>query len=224
MAQDSEGRIVDFHGARHTFISIVVASGASVKEAQVLARHSTPVLTMNRYAHVRLHNLAARVPALPAMPAKEVLRAVVNGHSGDAPVMQMTHPEATFGVSKAHGSFNGQVAIPQGSKDPQSIQILENRPLSQNNPLRYTVRPNHGPVAELADAADSKSDSPQYITSDYGPASGVFNHGPETGDAPVMQSSQETPQDLAEVALAWDRLPESLRAGIVAMVRAAAKV
>jgi hypothetical protein len=46
--------VVDFHALRHTYISRVVASGANIKVAQELARHSTPTLTLGRYAHVRL--------------------------------------------------------------------------------------------------------------------------------------------------------------------------
>lgn len=46
------GTVVDFHSLRHTFITALVASGASVKTCQSLARHSTPSLTIGRYAHV----------------------------------------------------------------------------------------------------------------------------------------------------------------------------
>ena len=44
---DRQGHVADFHSLRVLFISRVVAGGASVKEAQTLARHSTPLLTMN---------------------------------------------------------------------------------------------------------------------------------------------------------------------------------
>ena len=49
--QDSNGLFADFHATRHTYITDIVASGASVKVAQELARHSTPQLTIGRYAH-----------------------------------------------------------------------------------------------------------------------------------------------------------------------------
>ena len=45
--RDRQGHVADFHSLRVLFISRVVAGGASVKEAQTLARHSTPLLTMN---------------------------------------------------------------------------------------------------------------------------------------------------------------------------------
>jgi integrase len=39
---EADGRVLDFHGTRHTYISGIVAGGASVKTCQELARHSTP--------------------------------------------------------------------------------------------------------------------------------------------------------------------------------------
>ncbi|MEX0641661.1 MAG: tyrosine-type recombinase/integrase, partial [Pirellulales bacterium] len=66
---DDAGRVADFHALRHTYVSRVVASGASVKVAQELARHSTPALTIGRYAHVRLHDLTPALAALDGPPA-----------------------------------------------------------------------------------------------------------------------------------------------------------
>lgn len=61
---DSEGRCTDFHALRHSFISMVGKSGASPKEHQDLARHSTYALT-GHYTHSRLYDLAAAVRSLP---------------------------------------------------------------------------------------------------------------------------------------------------------------
>ena len=63
--EDSAGRFADFHATRHTYISNVVAGGASVKTAQELARHSDPRLTIGRYSHARLHDLTGALDALP---------------------------------------------------------------------------------------------------------------------------------------------------------------
>jgi len=55
-----EGKL-DFHALRVSFISRMIEAGATVKEAQTLARHSTPDLTMNTYARTsprRLQELA----------------------------------------------------------------------------------------------------------------------------------------------------------------------
>ncbi|MBI2505057.1 MAG: tyrosine-type recombinase/integrase [Candidatus Latescibacteria bacterium] len=52
---------VDFHALRVAFINQVIDSGATVKEAQTLARHSTPDLTMNVYGRTRPERLAETV-------------------------------------------------------------------------------------------------------------------------------------------------------------------
>jgi hypothetical protein len=50
--RNRQGETVDFHSLRHRFVTAVVQSGASPKQAQLLARHSSITLTMDRYAHV----------------------------------------------------------------------------------------------------------------------------------------------------------------------------
>ena len=58
IAKDSPGQgVLDFHCLRTTYVSLVIESGASVKEAMTLARHSTPNLTLNVYARARQERL-----------------------------------------------------------------------------------------------------------------------------------------------------------------------
>jgi hypothetical protein len=76
---DANGRVRDFHALRHTFVSNVVRAGATVKEAQALARHATPDITFRVYSHVQRHDLArvlANVPAIgaPKTSSTEVAR------------------------------------------------------------------------------------------------------------------------------------------------------
>lgn len=47
---DNEGRSVDFHSLRRTFVTSVVASGVDVRTAQELARHKTVGMTLGIYA------------------------------------------------------------------------------------------------------------------------------------------------------------------------------
>ena len=56
--RDAGGLVMDFHGLRHSFITLMAQSGIHPKVAQSLARHSTITLTMDRYAHVRLFDQA----------------------------------------------------------------------------------------------------------------------------------------------------------------------
>jgi site-specific recombinase XerD len=63
------GRFVDFHALRHTFISLLVSSGVDVKKAQELARHSSIVLTYDRYTHIGAEDKAAAVAKMPSLLA-----------------------------------------------------------------------------------------------------------------------------------------------------------
>jgi integrase len=75
IAYSTAAGLVDFHGLRHPYISQVVESGASPRLAQELARHSTPVLTIGRYAHTKLHSVRAALDALPSLDPTKPARA-----------------------------------------------------------------------------------------------------------------------------------------------------
>ncbi len=96
---DGEGRVFDFHALRHHYISRVVESGASVKVCQELARHSSPVLTLGRYAHVRLADLRKALPTVPTgdRPKPEEMRLRATGTDNDAPLMHQTGREIVRG-------------------------------------------------------------------------------------------------------------------------------
>jgi len=64
--RDGSGRVVDFHALRHTYITMIVSSGTTLRVAQKLARHADIKNTM-RYAHAELCDLKAAVETLPAM-------------------------------------------------------------------------------------------------------------------------------------------------------------
>ena len=68
------GGKVDFHALRVAYVSFVLEAGATAKEAQSLARHSKPELTMNTYARARSDRLAelAEAVALNIKPAEFV--------------------------------------------------------------------------------------------------------------------------------------------------------
>ena len=61
---DGSGKL-DFHSLRHTFGSLLAASGVHPKVAQVLMRHSDVNLTMNVYTHTLVGQEAEAVARLP---------------------------------------------------------------------------------------------------------------------------------------------------------------
>jgi integrase len=70
---DAAGRVVDAHSLRTSAITRWVRSGVSVKIAQTLARHSSPLLTLGTYSTLSIHDLRqplAQVPALDDPPAQ----------------------------------------------------------------------------------------------------------------------------------------------------------
>jgi hypothetical protein len=65
IAYETPSGVCDFHSLRGAYISNLVASGASVKTCQTLARHSTPSLTIGVYAKASLHDISDAVESLP---------------------------------------------------------------------------------------------------------------------------------------------------------------
>jgi hypothetical protein len=71
------GGKLDFHACRLAYINLVIESGATVKEAQALARHATPELTMNTYGRTRperLHETVERIAEKLSLGKKGVPR------------------------------------------------------------------------------------------------------------------------------------------------------
>ena len=83
--RDGAGRVADFHALRHTFITNLVASGCHPKVAQLLARHGSIGLTMDRYCHMAAVDEAAALAALPDLSAPAAAEAArATGTGGDA--------------------------------------------------------------------------------------------------------------------------------------------
>jgi integrase len=62
---DTDGRKVDFHALRHTFLTLLASSGVHPKVAQDLARHSDINLTLSRYSHTLMEQRSEAVARLP---------------------------------------------------------------------------------------------------------------------------------------------------------------
>jgi hypothetical protein len=68
IAYETEDGFADFHSLRGFYISALIRSGASIKTTQTLARHSTPTLTLARYAKLDIHDVTGAVANLPDFP------------------------------------------------------------------------------------------------------------------------------------------------------------
>jgi len=121
---DDEGKFADFHALRHTFITHLARSGVHPKVAQVLARHSTITLTMDRYSHTILEDRTSALAGLPdlyAAPAVEAARAT--GTDGDA---STSVPAARSALCSA---FLGAGAVDNGGQ-PRTEPLISGAPVA----------------------------------------------------------------------------------------------
>ncbi|WP_422931761.1 tyrosine-type recombinase/integrase [Singulisphaera sp. PoT] len=109
----------DFHSLRGVFISNVVASGASVKTAQTLARHSTPSLTIGIYAKASVQDIDGAVNGLPELAPQPP--PISDGfaphlpHMGDAKGQSLSQDVAKPGTERVIKSGDEPALQPVGS-------------------------------------------------------------------------------------------------------------
>jgi site-specific recombinase XerD len=92
----------DFHSLRHTYVSLLVKSGASVKVCQELARHADPKLTMNTYTHLTVHDVSRGLEGL-------------------------AHILPTAGVSLGLNGTDGQVAISRPGRSQVDPRVQDGK-------------------------------------------------------------------------------------------------
>ena len=63
----TNGLFADFYALRHTYITNLARNGVSLVTAQKQARHSTPMLTAQRYTHIDLQDQKVAVDRLPSL-------------------------------------------------------------------------------------------------------------------------------------------------------------
>ena len=215
---DRLGHVADFHSLRVLFISRVVASGASVKEAQTLARHSTPVLTMNTYSRATLLDVAGAVEGL-----------------GDLLTKQPTRPEAQ--AQKATGTCGRADAVP--SSDHQNDhygQAQEGSDWHSRASVRaadcseMSAAEKQKTPAKPGDSETLRGSSRERLRSESNrrwricnPAAEPVSPEDSTGfpeATTTATTAAAADRDLAAVVEAWSSLPPAVRAGILAMVQA----
>ncbi len=81
---DKDNKKLDFHSLRHTFGTMLAASGVHPKTAQDLMRHSDINLTMSRYTHTLRGQTALAIESLPdfGVPSSESQAARATGTDG----------------------------------------------------------------------------------------------------------------------------------------------
>ncbi len=137
--KDSDGRIVDFHGLRHTYITNLARGGVQPQVAKQLARHGSITLTIDRYTHVRLEDERTALEALPDLEPKKKKKegekkiaatASISSHLG-------SHLGSEDGNQETRGDTGGRKPrISNVSGAPSRIRTRDPR---IKNPLLYRL-------------------------------------------------------------------------------------
>jgi integrase len=215
---DRQGHVADFHSLRVLFISRVVAGGASVKEAQTLARHSTPLLTMNTYSRATLLDVAGAVAGLgemltgqPIRPEAETQRAT--GTYGKAePPPKSDHYSDHYGKAQEGSGWHSRA----------SVRAADSTAASETANTKTPANPGI--------SGASRGSSEERLRSESNRRWRICNPEPEAVSpgngsdfAEVTTTATTTAAAdpaLAQVVEAWSSLPVAVRAGILAMVEA----
>ena len=133
---DVDGRYADFHALRHTYLSRLGRSGASPKAMQRLARHTTVELTLGRYTHANLLDLASAVDGMPPVPV-----------ATDRTEAQQVPLTATGAESTQSGDQNMVAGLVAdfGDNHCDSVSSIETRPAPENTDNHHRSPPNDSP-------------------------------------------------------------------------------
>jgi len=125
--QDTGAGVLDFHSLRHTFCTLLVNSGVSVKAAQVLMRHSTAELTLNRYSHLYRGQDAEALAQLPDFAQVGQATGQRTG-TDDGLVDDEAEPEQKIPAKTPAkmGTFEGISAESSGQKTGDNVPCPQN--------------------------------------------------------------------------------------------------
>ena len=120
--KDRQGHRADFHALRVAYVTMLSNSGVDAKSLQQLARHSTPMLTLNRYARPSAAQVASQVDVLgnllsPGLGPQPTASGPANGLPSDR---QSDWSRSAQDASDPHSAASVRVAdLPEPSAAAQ---------------------------------------------------------------------------------------------------------
>ena len=121
----------DFHALRHSFVALLEKSGATLKEAMQLARHSDPKLTMAVYGRAQLHDLGRaveRIPDLRRGPQAESLSLAATGTDSKSPTHSVSGLRSACASSEGGG---GNLRLVEAESSGEHEKANRSQPLIQ---------------------------------------------------------------------------------------------
>ena len=123
--ETADGR-ADFHALRHKFVSDLATAGVHPKLAQELARHSSIVLTMDKYSHVGLLDMNAALESLPGMPVRRDAARAHQTATGSDPSLVATLVATPSGnLGDSHKLSRKTAAAGCDSSDSRNVSSQE---------------------------------------------------------------------------------------------------
>ncbi len=130
---DDAGRVADFHALRHTLGSMLAASGVRPKVAQALMRHSSIVLTMDRYTHLSAEDERTALGSLPSLggAGDDAQRATGTGGSACRVLVQTVsdpgRPCPTMAIDTPSGGAENAFSARTGGRVAEGTGLLNRR-------------------------------------------------------------------------------------------------
>jgi len=202
----------DFHALRNCYISDVLRSGADLKQAMTLARHSDPRLTTARYGRTRLHDLGAVVDRLPGgtAPDREPAALRLTGTDSGSSTGAATGA-ATSGSGRGFLRVIGETGAGGGEKGstekPLRLQGLESD-RGQSSVSDEEASPGFEPGNDGFANRNRVGVNPVRVSDSAAVALPVAATGAATRADPA----------LAAVVAAWPTLSEPIRRAVMTLV------
>lgn len=219
--KDASGRPFDFHALRGMCATMLDAAGVSPRTVQRLMRHSKLEMT-DRYTRPRLVDIERAAERLPVLrpseaPADPPEAARATGTDGK----HISNPFAEYlpnGGDGLGGFLRGaDVMAQKDNPSPMPHIPLGTRGLEgSGGVLRENFRVTGVGLEPTTNGLTYRKAISASPCGERGLR--VRHHGLAEH---LPNDTCRMPNDLAVVVVAWPRLPEAVRAGIVAMVRAA---
>lgn len=237
-SRDSAGRVVDFHALRHTYITNLTREGVAPKIAMDLARHASVELTMNYYSHTLVADRAKALSVLPNLtdtletPERVRLTGTYDGRGPESAVSVINHKQDNKPANPGKQKMLQPVSLQVGTRDAAlrepsipyvkttikdakagvSCQELYKAEHERTEAQQEPVNKGHseaqvsGQNQVLVPQEDSASTEAEHCAA-------KLNH--KQDNKRILQDPE-----LASVIDAWPVLPEAIKAGILAMVKA----
>jgi hypothetical protein len=223
--QDASGRFFDFHSLRCELATLADAAGVSPRVVQKMMRHSKLEMT-GRYTRPRAVDIDAAASMLPSLKPE--------GDRPEALAATGTDPRPVPGPGATENATEAILDVCNLDAS-QGLASISTRKV---NPLVEGSSPSPVIDARTRDAAQGSAQTPSLTVVSVPSPAGHSRHSsrkdthrdaPNSTPTATQNATRELPEalpadpDLTAVIAAWDRLPAAVKAGIVAMVKAASQ-